>query len=164
MKKMLILAGIIFATSSAIAQSLSQTVAAGADKSSNKIAEQAQASKLKIEDMYFAQPIHDFGTIQEGPSAEHVFEFVNKGKEPIIITNASASCGCTTPSYTKDPVLPGQKGSIKAVYNTQGRVAPFTKTISITSNAGIKVLTIKGEVEKAPSGSVPENNSMIKTR
>lgn len=164
MKKMLILAGIIFATSSANAQSLSTTVAAGADNATNKIAEQAQASKLKLEDMHFAQPIHDFGTIQEGPSAEHVFEFVNKGKEPIIITNASASCGCTTPSYTKDPVLPGQKGSIKAVYNTQGRVAPFTKTISITSNAGIKVLTIKGEVEKAPSGSVPENNSMIKTR
>lgn len=124
---------------------------------------QSQASSLKPENMYFKENIHDFGTIQEGPGAEYEFEFTNTGKEPIIISNVSASCGCTTPSYSKDPVLPGKKGKIKALYNTQGRVAPFTKTISITSNAGIKVLTIKGEVEKAPSGSVPENNSMIKT-
>jgi hypothetical protein len=122
-----------------------------------------KASSLTPENMYFKFSTHDFGTIQEGPSAEHEFEFVNTGKEPIIISNVSASCGCTTPSYSKDPVLPGKKGTIKAIYNTQGRVSPFTKTISITSNAGLKVLTIKGEVEKAPSGSVPENNSMIKT-
>lgn len=121
------------------------------------------ATSLTIENMYFKQSIHDFGTIQEGPTAEHEFEFTNTGKEPIIISNVGASCGCTTPSYSKDPVLPGKKGTVKAIYNTQGRVAPFTKTITITSNAGIKVLTIKGEVEKAPSGSVPENNSMIKT-
>lgn len=121
------------------------------------------AVKPAPENMYFENPLHDFGTIQEGPTADHEFVFVNKGKEPIIISNVSASCGCTTPSYSKDPVLPGKKGTIKASYNTQGRVAPFTKTITITSNIGVKVLTIKGEVEKAPSGSVPENNSMIKT-
>lgn len=115
------------------------------------------------ENMYFKFPVHDFGTIQEGPAADHEFEFTNTGKEPIIISNVSASCGCTTPSYSKDPVLPGKKGMIKATYNTQGRVAPFTKTITITTNIGMKVLTIKGEVEKAPEGSVPENNSMIKT-
>jgi hypothetical protein len=123
----------------------------------------APSTSLTIENMYFKNPIYDFGTIQEGPTAEHEFEFTNTGKEPIIISNVSASCGCTTPSYSKDPVLPGKKGTIKAIYNTQGRVAPFTKTITITSNAGIKVLTIKGEVEKAPSSSVPENNSFIKT-
>lgn len=128
-------------------------------------AEAATTAKttLTTENMYFKFPVHDFGTIQEGPAAEHEFEFTNTGKEPIIISNVSASCGCTTPSYSKDPVLPGKKGTIKASYNTQGRVAPFTKTITITSNAGMKVLTIKGEVEKAPSGSVPENNSMMKT-
>lgn len=123
----------------------------------------AKPSSLTPENMYFKFSIHDFGNIQEGPTAEHEFEFTNTGKEPIIISNVSASCGCTTPSYSKDPVLPGKKGKIKAIYNTQGRVSPFTKTITITSNAGVKVLTIKGEVEKAPSGSVPENNSMIKT-
>ncbi|MGC4057434.1 MAG: DUF1573 domain-containing protein [Chitinophagaceae bacterium] len=119
--------------------------------------------KQHPEDMYFKYPLHDFGTIQEGPQAEHEFEFENKGKEPLIISNVSASCGCTTPSYSKEPVLPGKKGVIKAVYNTQGRVSPFTKTITVNTNFGVKVLTIKGEVEKAPSGSLPQNNSMIKT-
>ncbi|MBL7711120.1 MAG: DUF1573 domain-containing protein [Chitinophagaceae bacterium] len=123
----------------------------------------AQAPKPAPENMYFKTPVHDFGIIQEGPTADHEFEFTNVGKEPIIISNVSASCGCTTPSYSKDPVLPGKKGTIKASYNTQGRVAPFTKTITITSNVGVKVLTIKGEVEKAPEGSVPQSNSMIKT-
>lgn len=126
-------------------------------------AQTATNGGLTIENMYFSKSVHDFGTIPEGPAAEVEFEFVNTGKEPIIISNVSASCGCTTPSYSKDPVLPGKKGTVKASYNTQGRVAPFTKTISITSNAGVKVLTIRGEVEKAPSGSVPENNSMMKT-
>ncbi|HTN18372.1 MAG TPA: DUF1573 domain-containing protein [Chitinophagaceae bacterium] len=120
-------------------------------------------TKPEPENMHFKTPVHDFGIIQEGPTADHEFEFTNVGKEPIIISNVSASCGCTTPSYSKDPVLPGKKGTIKASYNTQGRVAPFTKTITITSNIGVKVLTIKGEVEKAPEGSVPQSNSMIKT-
>ena len=133
------------------------------NNSQGSVATSAPTSSLTPENMYFKFSVHDFGTIQEGPTADHEFEFTNTGKEPIIISNVSASCGCTTPSYSKEPVLPGKKGSIKASYNTQGRVAPFTKTITITSNAGVKVLTIKGEVEKAPSGSVPENNSMIKT-
>lgn len=166
MKKIFFLAGFLGFGQLAMAQQVSVAQSADPKMTSNQVVAQNlnNASKLKPEDMFFKEPLHDFGTIQEGSGAEHVFEFVNNGKEPIIITNASASCGCTTPSYTKDPVLPGKKGTIKAVYNTQGRVAPFTKTITITSNAGVKVLTIKGEVEKAPSSSVPENNSMIKTR
>lgn len=77
----------------------------------------------------------DFGTITEGPIAEHEFEFKNVGKEPLIIQNASASCGCTIPSWPKEPILPGKKGVILVKYNTQGRVAPFHKDIFIQSNA-----------------------------
>jgi len=77
----------------------------------------------------------DFGTIKEGPVAEHVFEFKNTGKEPLIITNASASCGCTTPEWPKEPILPGKTGKLTVRYNTQGRVAPFTKDVYIQSNA-----------------------------
>jgi hypothetical protein len=113
--------------------------------------------------MKFDTEIHDFGTIPEGPAAEYEFKFKNTGKEPIISQRAQPSCGCTTPSYSKDPVLPGKTGSIKASYGTQGRPNAFTKTITVVSNVGTKVLTIKGNVEKAPETSVPENNSMIKT-
>lgn len=125
--------------------------------------QEVKPTTLKPEDMMFAEGIHDFGTIPEGPKAEFDFSFVNNGTEPIIIQQVSASCGCTTPSYSKEPVKPGQKGMIKAVYNTQGRPAPFNKTITVISNAGTKVLVIKGEVEKAPDGSVPKSNSMMKT-
>src|SRR5690242_14041199 len=78
---------------------------------------------------------YDFGTIKEGPIAEHVFEFKNTGKEPLIIQNASASCGCTTPEWPKEPILPGKKGKLTVRYNTQGRVGPFNKDIYIQSNA-----------------------------
>jgi len=162
MKKLFFAITVSVISQAAMAQGQPQVQAANSGQISSSNPAPA-ATSLKIENMYFKESVHDFGTIQEGPTAEHEFEFVNTGKEPIIISNVSASCGCTTPSYSKDPVLPGKKGKVKAIYNTQGRVAPFTKTINITSNAGIKVLTIKGEVEKAPVGSVPENNSMIKT-
>lgn len=124
----------------------------------------AQASSLKPENLAFKAESHDFGTVPEGPAAEYEFTFKNTGKEPILLQEVKASCGCTTPSYSKEPVKPGQTGSVKASFASAGRPGPFTKTITVTSNAGVKVLTIKGTVEKAPESSVPENTSMIKTR
>lgn len=94
---------------------------------------------------------HDFGTLKEGPMATYAFEFKNTGKEPLIITNANASCGCTTPEWPKEPVLPGKTGTIKVSYNTQGRVGPFNKSVFLTSNAAHDKdrfeLHIKGTVE-----------------
>lgn len=120
-------------------------------------------SSLTSENMVFKTDSHDFGTVTEGPAAEFEFQFTNTGKEPLMIQKAQASCGCTTPYYSKEPVAPGKDGVVKASYNTNGRPGPFTKTITIVSNAGTKVVTIKGTVEKAPTSSVPENNSLIKT-
>jgi hypothetical protein len=101
--------------------------------------------------LVFAQENHNFGTLLEGPQATHEFKFKNEGKEPLILSNVKASCGCTTPAWPKEPVLPGKEASILVTYNTQGRVGPFTKNVTITSNAepGTKVITIKGEVIKA---------------
>lgn len=115
------------------------------------------------DNMSFKTDAHDFGTLPEGPAADYEFVFTNTGKEPLVIDRVQASCGCTTPSYSKEPVLPGKTGTIKASYNTQGRPGPFTKSITAFTNQGTKVMTIKGTVEKGPEGSVPENNSMIKT-
>lgn len=126
-------------------------------------AQATSSSGTNINALKFESEVHDFGTIPEGPSAEYEFVFTNAGNEPIIIQQARPSCGCTTPSWSKDPVLPGKTGSIKAVYSTQGRPNAFTKTISVVTNLGTKVLTIKGNVEKAPASSVPANTSMIKT-
>lgn len=111
----------------------------------------------------FKTETHDFGTLQEGDPAEAEFVFTNTGKEPLIIQNVHPSCGCTTPFWSKDPVAPGKTGIIKASYGTTGRVAPFNKSITVTSTAGTNVIYIKGVVEKAPEGSAPANTSMIKT-
>lgn len=133
-----------------------------AGHSHDAVAETAKASTLTVENMAFVTEIHDFGTIPEGPAAEVVFTFTNTGKEPINLTNVKASCGCTTPSWSKDPVLPGKQGSIKASYATDHRPGGFTKSITVMSDAGTKVLTIKGNVEAAPKGSVPTaTKSMI---
>lgn len=120
------------------------------------------ASSLSVDNVKFQKDAHDFGTVAEGPSAEHIFQFTNTGKEPVIIQKVQPSCGCTTPDWTKEPVLPGKTGIVKASYGTQGRPGQFTKTLTVISNAGTKVLTISGNVEKAPTNSVPENGSMMR--
>jgi hypothetical protein len=98
--------------------------------------------------MKFAKDTHEFGNVEEGVQATHEFEFTNTGKTPVIISNVSASCGCTTPFWTKEPVAPGKKGKITASYNSSGRPGAFHKTITVTSNAepATQVLTIKGAV------------------
>lgn len=95
--------------------------------------------------------VHDFGEVPEGPNAEYSFEFTNVGKEPLIIQNASASCGCTTPEWPKEPILPGKTGKIKVAFTTAGRGGqPFDKTVFLTSNSvdGERYeLRIKGTVK-----------------
>jgi len=105
----------------------------------------------------FKSENHDSGKIKAGVQATHEFEFVNTGKGALIISNVAASCGCTTPDWTREPIAPGKTGKIKAVYNSQGRPGQFTKQVTVTSNAAeaTKVLTISGLVEKVEPG-VPE--------
>jgi hypothetical protein len=118
---------------------------------------------MNPEALKFKNEEHSFGTIPEGPSVSYDFEFTNTGKEPVILQSVTASCGCTTPSWSKEPILPGKSSKITATYATQGRPNSFTKEITVTSNIGTKKLKITGNVEPAPSSSVPSNtNSMMK--
>ena len=110
-------------------------------------------AQLKAPAMSFDKIVYDFGEIKEadGP-VTHKFEFLNTGSEAVILKNVRASCGCTTPSWSKKPVLPGHKGFISAIYNPAHRPGKFNKTVTITSNckpATIK-LTIKGDVIPKP--------------
>lgn len=120
----------------------------------------AQGSRQPLEnknqaEIVFVEESHDFGTIKEGTLATKEFKFKNTGKEPLIITNASASCGCTTPEWPKEPIRPGATGVIKVVYNSQGRPGAFQKSVTVQSNAktSMKVLIIRGNVERANSNS-----------
>lgn len=108
--------------------------------------------------MNFKEETYDFKEVAEGPQVTHEFKFTNTGKEPLVLSNVRASCGCTTPSWPKEPILPGKDGTILVTYNTQGRPGVFTKSITINSNSDQpdKIIYIKGEVIKAePEKSVP---------
>jgi hypothetical protein len=96
---------------------------------------------------------HDFGKIDEAKGPVTVnFEFTNTGSQPLLVKQVHASCGCTSPNWSKEPVLPGKKGFVSATYNPKNRPGVFTKTVTVTSNASTpnKVLTIKGNVEPKP--------------
>ena len=82
----------------------------------------------------FEEEVIDYGTIQKNADGNRVFKFTNTGGSPLIITNAKGSCGCTVPSYNKEPIMPGETGEIGVKYATD-RVGRFSKTITLTSNA-----------------------------
>jgi hypothetical protein len=84
--------------------------------------------------MKFEKESHDFGKIKQGDKASYDFKFTNTGKSPLIITDAVASCGCTTPEWPKTPVKPGESGQIKVVFNSAGKMGLQDKQITITAN------------------------------
>jgi hypothetical protein len=103
---------------------------------------------------------YDFGKIPQGRPVYHFFEVLNKTNTPLSLDNVTASCGCTTPEWSKDAIAPGGTGKIKIGYNsaTEGY---FEKFIIITYNGNSqKQIKIKGTVWKAPNGSAPSNASV----
>lgn len=105
------------------------------------------AAKIEFKESQF-----DFGNLKEGPEAKHEFVFTNTGKEPLVIQACQPSCGCTAPQCPKEPILPGQSNKIVVIYSTAGRVGPFNKSITITSNAAENpiMIYIKGHVKETP--------------
>lgn len=98
---------------------------------------------------------YDFGDIPQGTPVSYTFNFSNTGKSPLVIADVYKSCGCTTPEWSDAPVLPGQKGFIKATYNAE-KTGSFMKSLTISSNASEpnKVIYIKGNV-LAPTTTTP---------
>jgi len=113
--------------------------------------EPAKEDNPNVPEITFTETIHDFGTIPLKGLAECEFTFTNTGKEPLIIQQCSASCGCTVPTCpTNKPVKPDEKGIIKVKYTTTQVPGPFNKTFTVVSNAKNSrvTLTIKGEILK----------------
>ncbi|GAA4236589.1 DUF1573 domain-containing protein [Postechiella marina] len=96
----------------------------------------------KVAKIDFKADTIDYGTIEKGADGVRIFEFTNTGSAPLIITKASASCGCTVPSWPKTPILPGKSGEIKVKYDTN-RVNPIRKTITVLSNADTPTVALK---------------------
>lgn len=110
----------------------------------------APAPKADMAIAAFDAQTFDFGKIKQGEPVTHEFTFTNTGGVPLIITNVQASCGCTTPDWSRDPIGPGAKGFIKATYSASS-VGAFTKSVTVTANVegGSVQLLIKGEVQSA---------------
>ena len=99
----------------------------------------------------FEESKYDFGSVAQGGVVDHVFKFKNTGTAPLVISNIGVSCGCTTPEWTKAPVLPGKTGTIAAHFNTAGKTGMQNKVLTIESNAtaGSSTVSLVGDVKEA---------------
>jgi hypothetical protein len=96
----------------------------------------------------FEKEVYDFGEIKEGEKVTYDFKFKNIGNSPLIISSATATCGCTIPEYPKEPVAPGAEGLIRVVFNSAGKAGMQNKIVSITANTvpSLTELNILGNV------------------
>lgn len=96
--------------------------------------------------------VYNFGKVTEGEKVTYNYRFKNTGTKALVISSAVATCGCTVPEKPEEPVRPGEEGFLKVVFNSEGRVGPAHKEITVVSNAypPFPVLQLAGEVEKKP--------------
>lgn len=121
-----------------------------------EVAAQRDEAAKQLPVMTFEKSEHDFGTIEQGTPQETVFTFTNTGNAPLIITNATSSCGCTIPAYPKNtPIAPGESGEIVVNFNGSG-LNQVTKTITVTANTEktSEILRIKAFVNAKDAGPV----------
>ncbi|MDO7853867.1 DUF1573 domain-containing protein [Hymenobacter convexus] len=99
----------------------------------------------------FEESKYDFGSVVQGGTVDHTFKFKNTGTAPLVISNIGVSCGCTTPEWTKEPVMPGKSGTIAAHFNSAGKMGMQNKVLTIESNAaaGSTTVSLVGEVKEA---------------
>jgi hypothetical protein len=132
---------------------LTLTIACGEAKKSNDIVSIPMTPAGKIDTaalpkFAFTSDNFDFGKITQGEIVKCSFVFTNEGKSPLVISSASASCGCTVPSYSEDPIAPGAQGKIEVVFDSKGKLGMQTKTITLIANTipNTKVLYLRGEI------------------
>ena len=100
-----------------------------------EITREQKAATMPKTEVSFRDSLYDFGTIKEGEVVHHDFKFRNVGESPLLIASAIASCGCTIPTFSKEPVLPGQEGQITVQFNSKGRKGINRKNVIVVSNA-----------------------------
>ena len=147
----------IIAMASLLLASCKENAALSIDEDTAKKAEIAHANSGKLPVIKFAEPEFDFGTIKQGDKVEHTFKFTNEGTGDLIISDAKASCGCTVPDYTKEPVKPGGSGIVHVVFDSAGKSGEVSKTVTLTLNTekGSEVVNFKANIETNGIGVVP---------
>jgi len=109
--------------------------------------------------MSFTETEFDFGTVDQGEKVNHTYKFTNTGNEPLIISNAKGSCGCTVPSWPKEPIPVGGTGEIQVQFDSKGKKNKQSKKVTITANTdpAQTFLTIKGEVNAPETDAAAAN-------
>jgi hypothetical protein len=110
----------------------------------------------------FVEVDHDFGTISEGDVVEHIFKFKNTGEAPLIIQSAKGSCGCTVPTWPKEPIPVGGEGEIMAQFNSKGKPNVQNKTVTITANTYPKSTTLRIKAMVTPAAPVEATDGPVK--
>lgn len=108
-------------------------------------------TKVAGPNIQFEESKYDFGSVKQGDVVEHTFKFKNTGTAPLVISNIGVSCGCTTPDWTRDPVMPGKTGTVTAKFNSTGKMGMQNKVLTIESNSagGNAMVALVGEVKDA---------------
>lgn len=129
---------------------LSLTVAGVGAAQAQTSASAAGTAKAAGPQIQFDEVKYDFTSVVQGGTVDHTFKFKNVGTAPLVISNISVSCGCTTPEYTKEPVAPGKAGSITAHFNSAGKMGMQNKVLTIESNSigGSTTVALVGEVKE----------------
>jgi|SRR5690625_1484251 len=109
----------------------------------------AQNTADKFPVLTFDENPYDFGTVKNGEMLEHEFTFTNTGDAPLKVLKANPSCGCTVPEWSKDPIAPGEKGSLKVKFDARGRSGKQHKNVRLTTNTekGNEVLSFSATIE-----------------
>jgi hypothetical protein len=116
--------------------------------SMHRVVIQSEAERLKtITSIKFDKEVYDFGECTEGDKIKKTIEFTNTGKLPLVINQAFGSCGCTIPTYDKEPVAPGQKGKIEVEFNSTGKPGANTKSVMVEANTNPPVTTVSFSVK-----------------
>ncbi len=140
------------ASTESAAKAVENTTTTAADKTNVKKDNAAPTGPTTT--IEFPESTYDFGTVKDGEKVTHEYKFKNTGSEPLVISNAKGSCGCTVPDWPREPVAPGAEGIIKVVFNTKNKGSvegrKQTKRVTITANTDptTTFLTITGIVKK----------------
>ncbi len=153
----------IMAIASLVLASCKENNALTIDEATAKKAELAHAESGKVPVAKFDTMDHDFGTINAGDKVQYTYKVTNVGTADLVISNAKASCGCTIPSYTKDPIKPGQGGEVSVEFNSAGKSGNVQKTVTLTLNTetGTETLNFKANVVNTASGISGQNAPVI---
>jgi hypothetical protein len=127
---------------------------------SGSVFSQEKLSAESTKALKFLEVVYDFGKIPQGKPVHHLFQATNMSSKSVAIENVQASCGCTTPEWSRDPIAVGANSPIKVGYNAAA-IGYFEKTINVQYGQGLsEIITIKGTVWKTPEQPAPENKGI----